>query len=410
MWYLMAERILVLAVDSDNDLYRKARITGPVTGRIDNLKAAAALALADPQDVDANTMFEAVRKFDELKKMGYPVSVATITGAEKEGYVADAELSRQIELIIDRYKSDACVLVTDGKSDSRVLPLLKSRMKVNSVDMVRMKQAEALENTYFTIFEKLKEPHYARIVFGIPAVLLILFAVSYYFNFGWQLPAALIGIYLVMKGFGLEESLFSSFRGFGFSVDRLSFVFYVGAIVLFVISLIVGFGSYSGALTGTSNQVTLAAYAIEGFLMLAPMSLVLYLAGRVMDLESKRMRYRAITQGTYVGFAIIAVALMYLASSWLIGQIYFWQLLVYGAVVLVCGYAISVFSAFLRRRVIARARVKDKEVINDTGAYIGKVTKVDAALGFIFVKTDYGNVIRYEMDRVTSVTDRVVVR
>ena len=132
-------------------------MTGPVTGRADNLMAAGKLALADPQDTDANAMFEAVRKYDELKKEGYSVSIATITGAEKEGYVADAELARQIELMVERFKSDACVLVTDGKSDARVLPLLQTRLKVNSVDMVRMKQAETLENTYFTIFEKLKE-------------------------------------------------------------------------------------------------------------------------------------------------------------------------------------------------------------------------------------------------------------
>ena len=60
----MPERLLVLAVDIDNDLYRKTRITGPVVGRDDNLKAAAALVLADPQDTDGNTMFEAVKKYD----------------------------------------------------------------------------------------------------------------------------------------------------------------------------------------------------------------------------------------------------------------------------------------------------------------------------------------------------------
>ena len=113
----MAERLLVLAVDIDNDLYRKTKISGPVIGRNDNLKAAAKLALADPQDSDANAMFEAVRKYDELRSKGYSVNVATVTGAEKEGYVADIELVRQIELCLERLKSDACVLVTDGSSD-----------------------------------------------------------------------------------------------------------------------------------------------------------------------------------------------------------------------------------------------------------------------------------------------------
>lgn len=170
----MAERLLVLAVDIDNDLYRKTKITGPVAGRTNNLEAAKQLALADPQDTDANTMFEAVRKYDELKEEGYTVFVATVTGAEKEGYVADSEISRQLDKVLDRFKVDACILVTDGASDSRVIPILKTRIKVNSVDIVRMKQAEQFENAYFAILEKLKEPHYARIVFGIPAVILLL--------------------------------------------------------------------------------------------------------------------------------------------------------------------------------------------------------------------------------------------
>ena len=147
----MAERILVLAVDIDNDLYTKTKITGPVVGRKDNLSAAAKLALADPQDTDANAMFEAVKRYDELKAKGYSVAIATITGAEKEGYVADSELARQMERLLDKFKADACLLVTDGASDNRVIPLLKSRIKVNSVDIIRMKQAEQFENTYFTL-------------------------------------------------------------------------------------------------------------------------------------------------------------------------------------------------------------------------------------------------------------------
>lgn len=406
----MAERILVLAVDVDNDLYRKTKITGPVIGRIDNLKAAAKLALADPQDTDANAMFEAVKKFDELKSKGYSVNVATVTGAEKEGYVADIELVRQVELVLERLKSDACVLVTDGSSDSRILPLLKNRIKVNSIDIVRMKQAPGFENTYFTILEKLKEPHYSRIVFGIPAILLILFALSYYFNFGWQLPVSIIGLYLILKGFGMEDALVNSFRGLGFSVERLSFVFYIGSIIFFIISLILGFASYSAAIPTTTDNLVLASQAIQGFLTLFPVSLILYLVGRIIDLENKRMRYRAISQGTYMGYAIVAVAMLYLTSSWIIGQIYFWQFLLLSIVTLLAGYAISLFSAFLRRRAIRRAKIKDKRVINDIGAYIGKITEVDSKRGLIFVKTDYGSVIKYDVDRITGVSDRVIIR
>ncbi len=406
----MPERLLVLAVDIDNDLYRKARIAGPVIGKDANLNAAAKLAMADPQDPDANTMFEAVRKYDDLKKKGHSVSVATVTGAEKEGYIADSAVARQLDMVIDRFKPDSCVLVTDGMSDMRVLPMLKTRLNVNSVDMVRMKQAEDVEGAYFTVFEKLKEPHYARIVFGIPAVLILLFAISYYFNYGWQLPAALIGTYLLVKGFGIEDSLVSSFKGLGFSIERLSFVFFASAIIFFVLSLIIGYGSYTSTLLSTKNPVTLVASAVQGFLILFPVSLVLYLVGKVLDSENRRMRYRAITQGTYLGYGIITIAIVYLTATWLVGQIYFWQFLLFSAISMVFGYLVSMLSVTLRTHAIRRVKMKDKHVINDIGAYVGKVSAVDTKRGIMMVKTDYGNVIRYEIDRITSVSDRVIVK
>ncbi len=63
-----AERILVLCVDRDDDLGMKAGINTPVLGRKENVNAAASLALRDPEEADANAMFEAVRIYDNLKK------------------------------------------------------------------------------------------------------------------------------------------------------------------------------------------------------------------------------------------------------------------------------------------------------------------------------------------------------
>ena len=64
-----AERILVLCVDRDDDLGMKAGIKTPILGRKDNVDAATSLALRDPEEADANAMFEAVRIYDNLKKL-----------------------------------------------------------------------------------------------------------------------------------------------------------------------------------------------------------------------------------------------------------------------------------------------------------------------------------------------------
>jgi putative membrane protein len=406
----MSERILVLAVDIDNDLYKKARLTGPIIGRASNLKSATKMALSDPTDTDANAMFEAVKKYDELKKQGFDVEVATITGSEKEGYVADREITRQIERVIDIVKPDSCLFVTDGKSDERALPLLKGRIKVDSVDVVHMKQAATLENTYFVILEKIKDPHYARIIFGIPAVLLILFAISYYLNYGWQLPVALIGIYLIIKGFGIEDRFLESFKGFGFSIGRISFIFYTAALVFFILGFAVGYSGYVQHSTSTNNLLVLYSYAIQDFIIPFAGGLVIYLIGRAIDLEGRRMRFQLLNQGIYIAYSIISLSLVYFLAAWFIGQIYFWQFLLFGALSLIVGYAIATFSYVLKRIVIKNSKLKNKNVINDIGAYIGKVSGVDPKSELLYVKTDHGKIISFDIDRISKLTDWVIIR
>ncbi|MGC9099298.1 MAG: DUF373 family protein [Candidatus Micrarchaeia archaeon] len=404
------ERLLVLAVDIDNDLYRKTGISGPVIGRVQNLNAATQLSLADPEETDANTMFQAVKLYDELKKDGYLVNVATITGSETEGYAADREVARQLELVLEQYRADACIFVTDGASDNRVLPIIESRIKINSVKIVTMKQAEKFESTYFAILSKLKEPHYARIVFGIPALLLLLFAISYAVGTGWELPVALIGVYLIIKGFGLEDALLSSFRGFGFSIERMSFVFYLSSIIFFIASLFIAGGNYYSEASITNNELTIWAYTIEGFLILLPISLILYLIGRIIDVKGRRYLFRGLNYGTYIGSAIIFWVVVYAFVAWLIGQIFFGQFLIYTIVAIAIGILVSLSMGYMRRSALRKRRVKGKLVVNELGALIGKALDIDIKRGMLLINTSFGTQIAYKVDRIIEVSDKIIIR
>ncbi len=404
------ERILILAVDIDNDLYQKTKISGPLLGKVQNLNGATQLALADPEDTDANTMFEAVKLYDQLIEDGYLANVATVTGSEKEGYNADMEISRQLELVLEQYKADSCVFVSDGASDERVIPIIQSRIKISSVKVVTIKQAKGLENTYFTILEKLKEPHYARIVFGLPAVLILLFAVSYILGAGWEPPAALIGLYLLIKGFGLEEGFINSFRGFGFSIDRMSFVFYMAAIIFVIAALFIAYGSYQSALQSSGSSVGSYAYAIEGFLILVPLILLLYLVGRITDSRDSRYVFRNLKYGAYIGSAIIFWVLALSFVAWIIGQIYFSQLIDFTVVAIVIGVGISGIANMLRRRTLQQKRLKDKMVVNELGALIGKVAGLNIKTGRFTVNTSFGNPVSYSVDRIIDISDKVVIK
>ncbi len=405
-----SERLLILVVDIDNDLYRKTKIGGPLLGRVQNLSGATQLALADPEDTDANTMFQAVKIYDELKEQGYAVSIATVTGAESEGYVADRELATQLDRVISETKSDSCVFVTDGASDERALPLIESRIKVNSVKSITVKQSKALESTYITMLEKLKEPHYARIVFGIPAILALLFAVSYAAGLGWQAPVAIIGLYLFVKGFGLEDILLSSFRGFGFSIERMSFVFYLSAVIFFVASVFIGAGNYvSQVKLGAGNYLPLAS-AFEGFMLLLPLIILFYLVGRMLDTKASRYMFRNFKYGIYIASSLIVWALAYSFTAWFIGQIYFSQFLLFTVVAVALGIAISVSASALRIRALKSKRLKNKPVVNELGTLIGKVGAVDLAKGGLIINTSFGNPIRYSIDRIVEIADKIVIK
>ncbi len=402
--------ILILAIDIDNDLYRKTGISGPLMGRVQNLNGASQLALADPEDSDSNTMFYAVHLYDKMKDEGYSVEVATVTGSEKEGYEADKEVARQLELVLNKYKSDECILVTDGPSDERVLPIIQSRVKISSVQQVIIKQAEGAENTYYAIMEKLKEPHFARTVFGLPALILILFAVSYFLGTGWILPVALIGIYLLAKGFGLEEALINSFKGLGFSIDRMSFVFYMSAILFAITGVFIAANNYTTKLMITGNQAVSIAYMVEGFLVVLPIILILYLIGRFIDVRDARYYFRTFKYAIFIGSAIILWTLLYSFTEWFMGQIYFSQLVDYIILAIFIGVAVSGASRVMRRRLIRKKNLKGKIVVNDLGAMIGKIAGVDLKRGRMIINTGLGSPITYSVDKIIDLSDKVIIK
>ena len=59
-------KTLVICVDRDNDFGEKAGIESPIIGRKDNLRAAISLGIQDPEDADTNSVFGAIKAYDEL--------------------------------------------------------------------------------------------------------------------------------------------------------------------------------------------------------------------------------------------------------------------------------------------------------------------------------------------------------
>jgi putative membrane protein len=147
--------ILVFAVDRDNDFGEKAGLSGPFIGREENLNAALALGLKDAEDSDTNTLLAAISMYDEMVKKGMDVEIANICGNIKVGYESDLALTNQLENVLEVVKPERIILVSDGAEDEYIYPIISSRVKVDSVRKVFVRQAPSVEGTFYIILKSL---------------------------------------------------------------------------------------------------------------------------------------------------------------------------------------------------------------------------------------------------------------
>ncbi len=223
--------IFVVCVDRDDDLGRKANVRGPIIGKEKVTQSAQKLILTDPTESDANAMFAAVKKYEESKLEFKNVEVVVLTGESKNGLRSDKEINRQIEILQKKHIIDGWILVTDGAEDAQVLPILQSRAKIISTEQILIKQAQAVESTFYTIKEALKDPGMARLFLGLPGLALLTFFVLG--EYSLQAISLILGTYLLLKGFGIEEKIVEAVRVITRSIveQRISVVMYIAAII-----------------------------------------------------------------------------------------------------------------------------------------------------------------------------------
>jgi putative membrane protein len=210
------DRTLILCIDSDDDIGIKGSVKTPIIGREANIQAATKLALSDPEEADANAMFGAVKLYDKLQK-DYPdeaFEIATIAGSGKGGVEADRAMVRELGRVQKQFVADGVIIVTDGFADEELVPIIQSRIPITSIHHVVVKHSERIEETYAIIFRYLKmlveDPYYSKVSLGVPGILLVIFGflmASNQLENGGMVVAFVLGIVLVLKGFGWDSKL-----------------------------------------------------------------------------------------------------------------------------------------------------------------------------------------------------------
>jgi putative membrane protein len=316
------EKYLVLCVDRDNDLGEKTRLSSPVVGREAALAAATKLALADPEEADANAIFAAVKKFDELTGSGSPCEVAIVCGEVNRGFEADKRVGKQIAGILQTGSYSGVVLVSDGGEDEQVIPIIQSLKPIISVERVTVKHSQTVEETYQVLGRYLRmlvfDPHYSRYALGVPGIIFVLAGI--FILAGRTFEAGLVTLLVLggaffIRGFNVDRTV-SGLLQRGYTGYIRLFSMTTAALVVLA-GLFTGYSSMMadtlavGAVANNPGQIlvygaVLAGHFIEGSLDLVWVGVAIYATGALLSHVARdSIRWRR------DGFVLVMLGILY---------------------------------------------------------------------------------------------------
>ena len=209
----VATNLLVICVDRDNDVGKKAGISTPVVGRNACIEAAQRLALEDPEDADSNAIFSAIKTYEDLVSSGYKAQVITVAGTETRSVQGDEKIASEIKSVLSKFSADGAVIVSDGEDDEMVIPIIQNVIPVVSIQRVVMKVSRTIEHSYAVFGKFLKmvvyDPRYSKFFLGVPGILLLIGGIGVLTGYTAEIFAVLVGILggaFLIRAFDIDKA------------------------------------------------------------------------------------------------------------------------------------------------------------------------------------------------------------
>ncbi len=284
--------LLVICVDSDDDIGKKTGVTAPIVGRKEVEEVAMKFGTSDPEDSDLNALFEAMRVYDEEEG---EKEIVVLTGNAASHRRVDREVAKQLDEIIERYEPDSAIICTDGAEDEGIIPIIESRMKIDGVNRTVVRQAENLENAYMVIKQLLRDPETRGTILIPLGILLLIYPVNILFSYlnypnaALGLATAALGAYFLVKGFELDDTIeeYSERARDGIYSGKVSLITYLIAAGLIIIGFATGFRSvqmYTASPDTTPvGAVRMASVFLSGSIFWLTIGAVISSIGRILD-------------------------------------------------------------------------------------------------------------------------------
>ncbi|PSP21938.1 hypothetical protein BRC61_05465 [Halobacteriales archaeon QH_10_65_19] len=190
-------------------LYRGQPIDAelPVVGEDAVERLVTSVGVDDPEDSRVNCLLEGLRVARELDD---ETVVAVLTGAG-ESVTSDREMAGQVDHLVAEHDPDSAIVVVDSAEDERLVPIVESRVPVNAVDRVVVRQARDIESTYYLLKQFLADEELRKTVLvpiglallAFPALLAVFDSITVSIG----AIAAVVGLFLLYKGLSIDAVL-----------------------------------------------------------------------------------------------------------------------------------------------------------------------------------------------------------
>jgi putative membrane protein len=231
----------------------------PVAGREAVESLVTRLGVDDPEDSRVNCLLEGLRVARDIDDA--VVAVVSVVG---ESVTADREVARQVEALVGEYDPDSAVVVVDSAEDERLVPIVESRVTVDAVDRVVVRQARDIESTYYLLKQFLADEQLRKSVLIPVGAALLAFPVLLFVADSPTVAvgaiAAAVGLFLLYKGLGVDDYVARVPAGTREALysGQVSLVTYVVGVGLALVGLFAGALGVSGMETEGLGEFILA--------------------------------------------------------------------------------------------------------------------------------------------------------
>ncbi|ADL18621.1 hypothetical protein ASAC_0214 [Acidilobus saccharovorans 345-15] len=246
-----ARRPLIVVIDEDDDIGATLG-RSLVMGYKDVVDAATQFAILRPEDPDSNAMFVGLNLYKEMEADGRNPEIIVVGGHPKNALLAQSLIKARVQQAISKSPGNyELYVVGDGLDELFMAQILRDVGPIAGVKQVIVEQSLGVEGSYILlaryIRKALNDPRYSKYFLGLPGLLLLVFGLLTIFGYlllSLKIMAALLGFFMVVKGFNLESQLWEYLKTTAARVREGS-VFQLAGLGTLAISVVISaYGAY----------------------------------------------------------------------------------------------------------------------------------------------------------------------